>query len=194
MIIIILTQNPDDCQLLAYFASLTYFAFALYMFCLFCMFCIFCMFCMFCMLMMLIKSLRILIIAGLWHIATALANLLTGYILQVKGIFKRKPCFCTTAILISSIWAWSESWRRLRSASCSPSSTRSSSCEGSSWRRRSLSGTCSTCAPSKMALVWSSGRGKGGKGWSSSPSSSSASYASSPGVPGRVFYFWYIST
>ena len=37
--------------------------------------------------MMIIKSLRILIIAGLWHIATALANLLTGYILQVKGIF-----------------------------------------------------------------------------------------------------------
>ena len=45
------------------------------------------MFWMFCMLMMIIKSLRILIIAGLWHIATALANLLTGYILQVKGIF-----------------------------------------------------------------------------------------------------------
>ena len=42
---------------------------------------------MFCMLMMIIKSLRILIIAGLWHIATALANLLTGYILQVKSIF-----------------------------------------------------------------------------------------------------------
>ena len=37
--------------------------------------------------MMINKSLRILIIAGLWHIATALANLLTGYILQVKGIF-----------------------------------------------------------------------------------------------------------
>ena len=27
--------------------------------------------------------LRILIIAGLWHVATALANLVTGYILQV---------------------------------------------------------------------------------------------------------------
>ena len=39
------------------------------------------------LVMMIIKSLRILIIAGLWHIATALANLLTGYILQVKGIF-----------------------------------------------------------------------------------------------------------
>ena len=77
MMIIFLTQNPDDCRLLAYFA------FALYMFCLFFIFCIFCMFCM---LMMIIKSLRILIIAGLWHIATALANLLTGYILQVKGI------------------------------------------------------------------------------------------------------------
>ena len=58
------------------------------------------MFWMFCMLMMIIKSLRILIIAGLWHIATALANLLTGYILQVKSIFsiKKKPYFCTTAI------------------------------------------------------------------------------------------------
>ena len=30
--------------------------------------------------------LRIMIIAGLWHIATALANLVTGYILQVKVI------------------------------------------------------------------------------------------------------------
>ena len=30
------------------------------------------------------RTIRILIISALWHISTALANLLTGYILQVS--------------------------------------------------------------------------------------------------------------
>ena len=33
------------------------------------------------------RTIRILIISALWHISTALANLLTGYILQVIFIF-----------------------------------------------------------------------------------------------------------
>ena len=37
------------------------------------------------------RTIRILIISALWHISTALANLLTGYILQVAFAVKFNP-------------------------------------------------------------------------------------------------------
>ena len=91
------------------------------------------------------RTIRILIISALWHISTALANLLTGYILQVAFAVKFNPWslslsstvspwggFFLSLILILCIstpnsWGW---WQYLPAAASWPFSMSSSL-----WRR-----------------------------------------------------------